>query len=144
MGYSADELEQIIRSIDWDIIISNRVSFESISFEEKEYYNRYVIEELKRLTDHLSHVERACEQDARIAELEKKASDAEELLKTRIRMTASRMGTVEDLLTDAFVALKSGDANLRYVTSLKIAEYFKDNPRFINSCATKETSTLMD
>lgn len=44
LGYSADELEQIIRSIDWDIIISNRVSFESISFEEKEYYNRYVIE----------------------------------------------------------------------------------------------------
>lgn len=44
MGYSADELEQIIRSIDWDLIISNRVSFEMISFEEKEYYNRYLVE----------------------------------------------------------------------------------------------------
>lgn len=44
MGYSADELEQIIRSIDWDLIISNRVSFQTIAFEEKEYYNRYLLE----------------------------------------------------------------------------------------------------
>jgi NTE family protein len=44
MGYSADELEQIIRSIDWDLIISNRVSFQKIAFEEKEYYNRYLLE----------------------------------------------------------------------------------------------------
>ncbi|GAB2483106.1 patatin-like phospholipase family protein [Algoriphagus taiwanensis] len=44
MGYNADELEQIIRSIDWDLIISNRVGFETIAFEEKEYYNRYLIE----------------------------------------------------------------------------------------------------
>ncbi len=44
MGYSADELEQIIRSIDWDLIISNRVSFQNIAFEEKEYYNRYLLE----------------------------------------------------------------------------------------------------
>lgn len=44
MGYSSDELEQIIRSIDWDLIISNRVGFETIAFEEKEYYNRYLLE----------------------------------------------------------------------------------------------------
>lgn len=44
MGYNADELEQIIRSIDWDLIISNRVGFEKIAFEEKEYYNRYLFE----------------------------------------------------------------------------------------------------
>jgi NTE family protein len=44
MGYSADELEQIIRSIDWDLIISNRVSFQTVAFEEKEYYNRYLLE----------------------------------------------------------------------------------------------------
>lgn len=44
MGYSADELEQIIRSIDWDLIITNRVGFEKIAFEEKEYYNRYLLE----------------------------------------------------------------------------------------------------
>lgn len=44
MGYSADELEQIIRSINWDLIISNRVGFETVAFEEKEYYNRYLLE----------------------------------------------------------------------------------------------------
>lgn len=44
MGYSSDELEQIIRSIDWDLIISNRVGFETVAFEEKEYYNRYLLE----------------------------------------------------------------------------------------------------
>ncbi|WP_290002948.1 patatin-like phospholipase family protein [Algoriphagus sediminis] len=44
LGYSSDEMEQIIRSIDWDLILSNRVSFEDISFEEKEYYNRYLLE----------------------------------------------------------------------------------------------------
>jgi NTE family protein len=44
MGYNSDELEQIIRAIDWDLIISNRVSFEKIAFEEKEYYNRYLLE----------------------------------------------------------------------------------------------------
>ncbi|WP_111671392.1 patatin-like phospholipase family protein [Algoriphagus litoralis] len=44
MGYNADELEEIIRAIDWDLIISNRVGFEKIAFEEKEYYNRYLLE----------------------------------------------------------------------------------------------------
>lgn len=44
MGYNADEIEQIIRSIDWDLIISNRVGFETVAFEEKEYYNRYLLE----------------------------------------------------------------------------------------------------
>ncbi|MDI1324945.1 MAG: patatin-like phospholipase family protein [Algoriphagus sp.] len=44
MGYNADELEQIIRGIDWDLIISNRMSFEKVAFEEKEYYNRYLLE----------------------------------------------------------------------------------------------------
>lgn len=44
MGYSADELEQIIRAIDWDLIVTNRVTFENVAFEEKEYYNRYLLE----------------------------------------------------------------------------------------------------
>ncbi|MHA7130119.1 patatin-like phospholipase family protein [Algoriphagus namhaensis] len=44
LGYSAAEMEQIIRSIDWDLLLSNRVSFKDISFEEKEYYNRYLLE----------------------------------------------------------------------------------------------------
>ncbi|MBN7817078.1 patatin-like phospholipase family protein [Algoriphagus pacificus] len=44
LGYSADELEEIILNIDWDLIISNRVEFNTIAFEEKEYYNRYLLE----------------------------------------------------------------------------------------------------
>lgn len=44
LGYSADELEEIILDIDWDLIISNRVEFNTIAFEEKEYYNRYLLE----------------------------------------------------------------------------------------------------
>ncbi|MBN3584177.1 patatin-like phospholipase family protein [Algoriphagus aestuarii] len=44
LGYNADELEQIILNIDWDLLISNRVEFNSIAFEEKEYYNRYLVE----------------------------------------------------------------------------------------------------
>ncbi len=44
LGYSPDELEEIILNIDWDLLISNRVEFSSIAFEEKEYYNRYLLE----------------------------------------------------------------------------------------------------
>ncbi|MCE7053418.1 patatin-like phospholipase family protein [Algoriphagus sp. AGSA1] len=44
LGYSADQLEEIIESIDWGLVISNRVSFKDIAFEEKEYYNRYLVE----------------------------------------------------------------------------------------------------
>ena len=44
IGYRADELEEIIKGIDWALLISNRVSFKDIAFEEKEYYNRYLLE----------------------------------------------------------------------------------------------------
>ncbi len=44
LGYSADQLEEIIKNIDWGLVISNRVSFKEIAFEEKEYYNRYLLE----------------------------------------------------------------------------------------------------
>ena len=44
LGYSADELEQIILNIDWELLITNRVELNNIAFEEKEYYNRYLVE----------------------------------------------------------------------------------------------------
>ncbi|WP_230981263.1 patatin-like phospholipase family protein [Echinicola salinicaeni] len=44
IGYNADELETIINTVNWDLIISNRVNFNNIAFEEKEYYNRYLLE----------------------------------------------------------------------------------------------------
>ncbi len=44
LGYSADELEKIVRIIDWDQILSNNIPLSYISYEEKEYYNRYLLE----------------------------------------------------------------------------------------------------
>jgi NTE family protein len=44
LGYSADELETMVKKIDWSLLLSNRVSFKYIAFEEKEYYNRYLLE----------------------------------------------------------------------------------------------------
>ena len=44
LGYSADELETIVRKTDWDQILSNNIPFTYISYEEKEYYTRYILE----------------------------------------------------------------------------------------------------
>ncbi|WP_229239615.1 patatin-like phospholipase family protein [Echinicola soli] len=44
IGYNADELESIVLNVDWDLVVSNRVNFNTIAFEEKEYYNRYLFE----------------------------------------------------------------------------------------------------
>ena len=44
LGYSADQLDTIIRQIDWGEVLSNNISLEYIAYEEKEYYNRYLIE----------------------------------------------------------------------------------------------------
>lgn len=44
MGYSADQLDTIVRSADWDLILSNNIPLNYISYEEKEYYNRYLVE----------------------------------------------------------------------------------------------------
>lgn len=43
IGYSPDQLDTIIRSVNWDMILSNNVPLTYISYEEKEYYNRYLI-----------------------------------------------------------------------------------------------------
>src|SRR3954469_23952273 len=44
IGYSADSIEKITRSIDWDLLLSNSVSLRSIFMEEKDEYSKYVIE----------------------------------------------------------------------------------------------------
>lgn len=44
IGYSADQLDTIIRSINWDLVLSNNIPLNFISYEEKEYYNRYLLE----------------------------------------------------------------------------------------------------
>lgn len=43
IGYSADQLDTLIRNVNWDLVLSNNVPLTYISFEEKEYYNRYLI-----------------------------------------------------------------------------------------------------
>lgn len=71
LGYSADQLDSITRGIDWDLVLTNNIPLTYISYEEKEYYNRYLIElpivnkkltlptgliEGQMLTDLLSHL----------------------------------------------------------------------------------------
>ena len=43
-GYSADQLDSIVREINWDLILSNNIPLDYISFQEKVYYNRYLVE----------------------------------------------------------------------------------------------------
>lgn len=44
IGYSADTIEKIARTIDWDIMLSNQSSLRSVFMAEKEEYGKYVIE----------------------------------------------------------------------------------------------------
>jgi NTE family protein len=71
IGYSAHQLDSITRSIDWDLVLTNNIPLTYISYEEKEYYNRFLVElpfvnkkptlptgliEGQMLTDLLSHL----------------------------------------------------------------------------------------
>ncbi len=44
IGYSADEIEKMIGDVDWGLVLSNQVPLNYISFEEKEYFNRFMLE----------------------------------------------------------------------------------------------------
>lgn len=44
IGYSASEIDSIMRAIDWDAVLSNKMPLNYIAFEEKEYYDRYLVE----------------------------------------------------------------------------------------------------
>ena len=44
IGYSADTIEKIARTIDWDIMLSNQSSLRSVFMAEKEEYGKYVLE----------------------------------------------------------------------------------------------------
>lgn len=44
MGYSVEEMEAIVTSTDWDIIISNKLPFKKVAMEEKPYDSRYFVE----------------------------------------------------------------------------------------------------
>ncbi len=44
IGYSADTIEKIARSIDWDLLLSNQSSMRSMIMDEKDEYGKYLIE----------------------------------------------------------------------------------------------------
>lgn len=44
VGYSADTIETIARSIDWDLLLSNQAALRSLFMEEKDEYSKYDIE----------------------------------------------------------------------------------------------------
>lgn len=44
IGYSADTLEKIARTIDWDLLLSNQSGLRSLFMEEKDEYGKYDIE----------------------------------------------------------------------------------------------------
>lgn len=44
LGYSADEIDSIMRGVDWDLVLSNKMPLNYIAFEEKEYYDRFLVE----------------------------------------------------------------------------------------------------
>lgn len=43
-GYTADELEELVLNIDWDEVLTDKIPFNDISFPEKEFSSRYLLE----------------------------------------------------------------------------------------------------
>jgi len=44
IGYSADELKELISTIDWDAVLSNNIPMNKVAFEEKPFYGRYLMD----------------------------------------------------------------------------------------------------
>jgi NTE family protein len=44
LGFSSDDIENIVASLDWDAVLSNKIPLDEITFEEKQYYGRYIAE----------------------------------------------------------------------------------------------------
>ena len=42
LGYSADQIAEMVLDLDWNQVLSNEVPLNYIAFEEKEYYSRYL------------------------------------------------------------------------------------------------------
>jgi NTE family protein len=74
IGFSADEIEDIVSQLDWDTVLSNKIPLNQITYEEKAYYDRYIAElpvngirvglprgliEGQKLSDYLSRLTRS-------------------------------------------------------------------------------------
>ncbi|SHF54314.1 NTE family protein [Mariniphaga anaerophila] len=44
IGYSADELSELVTTINWDQVLTNKIPLDKITFEEKPYYGRYLLD----------------------------------------------------------------------------------------------------
>jgi NTE family protein len=44
IGYSADEIKEIVNNADWDLLLSNKIPLDKVTFEEKAFYGRYLID----------------------------------------------------------------------------------------------------
>lgn len=43
-GYTADELMEVVKNADWGLLLSNKIPFNQVTFEEKPYYGRYLFD----------------------------------------------------------------------------------------------------
>ena len=43
IGYSADELEELVTVVDWDQVLTNIIPMDKVAIEEKGYYGRYLM-----------------------------------------------------------------------------------------------------
>lgn len=44
IGYSADELKEIVEGADWGRLLANKIPMDKAAFEEKFYYGRYLLD----------------------------------------------------------------------------------------------------
>ena len=44
IGYSGDSIEKLVRKVDWDLLLSNQATLRSLYMEEKNEYNKYIVE----------------------------------------------------------------------------------------------------
>ena len=44
IGYSADELKEIVEGANWDELLTNKIPLNKVTFEEKFYYGRYLLD----------------------------------------------------------------------------------------------------
>ncbi|MCW5921065.1 MAG: patatin-like phospholipase family protein [Saprospiraceae bacterium] len=44
LGYSSDSIEKMARTLEWDVLLTNRTSLRSMIMEEKEEYGKYALE----------------------------------------------------------------------------------------------------
>jgi NTE family protein len=43
VGYTADELEELVTTINWDAVLTNKIPMDKVAIEEKDYYGRYLL-----------------------------------------------------------------------------------------------------